>query len=115
MAHYEERECSKHGLTTHRKGADKRWVCKACHKGWVKKLRQGKRQKLIDHHGGKCIICGYNKCTAALVFHHRDPSSKCFILGQNNRSYKVQLEESKKCDLLCHNCHAEEHERLSNI
>ena len=28
--------------------------------------------------GGKCCICGYDKCIDALVFHHRDPSIKEF-------------------------------------
>lgn len=32
------------------------------------------KEKLIEYKGGKCQICGYNKCTSALEFHHLDPS-----------------------------------------
>jgi len=26
--------------------------------------------------GGKCVKCGYNRCSDALVFHHIDPFKK---------------------------------------
>ena len=30
--------------------------------------------------GGKCSICGYNKCVDALQFHHENPKEKEFKL-----------------------------------
>ena len=28
----------------------------------------------VEEKGGKCSICGYNKCIEALEFHHLDPT-----------------------------------------
>lgn len=74
------------------------------------KVRREKKKALVDFLGGKCIKCGYNKCIAALEFHHRDPSEKDFEMCTNiHHPLEVLKEEVKKCDLLCRNCHAEEH------
>lgn len=65
----------------------------------------------IDYKGGKCEICGYNKCQASLEFHHRDPSIKEFIISKY-RTLKLTDEckkELEKCMLLCSNCHREVH------
>jgi hypothetical protein len=73
------------------------------------------REDLKLNAGGKCILCGYNKCLAALHFHHRDPSKKLFeitnfLWGKVKGYTKDDLDnEVKKCDLLCANCHAETH------
>jgi predicted Zn-ribbon and HTH transcriptional regulator len=68
--------------------------------------------------GGKCQMCGYNKCLDALQFHHKDPSQKQFIIsdsifGRSKHKYKEQetIEEVKKCTLLCANCHYEIHSK----
>jgi len=69
-----------------------------------------RRRELYKIKGGKCQICGYNKCERALTLHHRDPSIKLFGLCLNNLWYKkmdILLTELEKCDLLCSNCHAE--------
>lgn len=56
-----------------------------------------------------CDKCGYNKCPTALEWHHpnqdkdADPST---ILKTSLSRY---LQEIEKCDLLCANCHREEH------
>ena len=70
--------------------------------------RQANKLKLINMLGGKCVICGYNSCSAALQFHHTDPKKKHFAISDNttNKFEKLQ-EEAKKCILLCANCHAE--------
>jgi len=70
------------------------------------------KQKLIDYKGGRCMRCGYNKCVAALHFHHRNPNEKDFGISAKTKSFDVMKLEVDKCDLLCSNCHAEEHERL---
>jgi hypothetical protein len=60
----------------------------------------------------QCEKCGYDKNSAALQFHHSEPINKLFSLdlrSLSNRKWDVILEEVKKCQLLCSNCHAEEH------
>lgn len=74
------------------------------------------RDELYQEHGGKCKICGYDKCKRALSFHHRDPSLKSFCLGLNNlwsKKRETIAEESAKCDLLCANCHCEVEDKIS--
>jgi hypothetical protein len=60
-----------------------------------------------------CLKCGFNTHPAALEFHHRDPSTKKFRLGESrNYSWEACLVEIEKCDVLCANCHAIlEHEK----
>lgn len=53
-----------------------------------------------------------------LVFHHRDPATKKFQVGQNQwgRRRSVILEEIAKCDVLCANCHQIQHyKRLTPV
>ena len=80
----------------------------------IKALRRAMKKQAVKELGGKCEICGYNKCIDALIFHHKDPSEKDFGLAQNGimHDWKEYLSEAKKCMLLCANCHAEEHFRL---
>lgn len=68
--------------------------------------------KLVAIKGGACEACGYKKSLRALVFHHRDPKLKEFSFSSAGVSFERAVEELKKCDLLCCNCHAEEHEKL---
>lgn len=70
--------------------------------------RRTLKQKLVELAGGKCVICGYNKCLAALDFHHKDPTIKEFTISRN-RSVEETIKESKKCMLVCSNCHCELH------
>lgn len=61
-----------------------------------------------------CSICGYNKCGAALDFHHVDENEKYDTVSQlvnRLRSMEVILEEAKKCIILCANCHREWHNK----
>lgn len=68
---------------------------------------------LIQLCGGKCIKCGYDKNIAAFDFHHRNPSEKIFEIKMKNLSgawtQDEILKEVEKCDLLCSNCHREQH------
>ena len=68
------------------------------------------KKKLVERKGGKCIRCGYDKYIGALTFHHRSPKEKEFNLAHSlNRAWEKLKKETDKCDLLCANCHAEEH------
>jgi hypothetical protein len=67
------------------------------------------KRTLIEEAGGRCQICGYAACAAALQFHHVDPSEKSFALSHEGVARNLQLAraEAAKCILLCANCHAE--------
>jgi hypothetical protein len=58
---------------------------------------------------GGCLICGYDRCIAALQFHHVDPREKSFHVSRDGVSLSLERarEEARKCVLLCSNCHAE--------
>ena len=71
------------------------------------------KKYLVNYKGGKCEICGYNKCIDALHFHHPN-SNKEFGIAATFHSLKDYEKEVDKCQLLCSNCHAEEHEKLRN-
>ncbi len=65
----------------------------------------------VEFKGGKCQMCGYNRCIEALEFHHTDASQKDFGLSDKGytRSWiKIQA-EIEKCVLVCANCHRELH------
>lgn len=74
---------------------------------------------MLSYLGGSCIKCGYNKCSSALDFHHRNPESKRLV-GIRNR-YKILnaseadiRQELDTCDLLCANCHREIHHEMNH-
>lgn len=75
-----------------------------------RRLKRKNKALAIEYKGGKCCKCGYNKCDAALEFHHRDPKEKEFSFGLF-RGYKFESlkEELDKCDIVCANCHREIH------
>ncbi|MGC1135803.1 MAG: hypothetical protein WA941_23465 [Nitrososphaeraceae archaeon] len=66
-----------------------------------------KTKSLVKKHGGKCKRCGGVYPAPVYDFHHRDPNEKEFAIGDGILSmpFEKVIEESKKCDLLCHNCH----------
>jgi len=78
---------------------------------YKKHYMRRRKVELIQLSGGKCIACGtpYNGKNGVMFdFHHRDPTQKIFSLSSaqvNNRKWATTLEELKKCDLLCSNCH----------
>ncbi len=77
----------------------------------VARRRKTLRLRAVIYKGGKCIFCGYNRCMAALDFHHLDPTQKEFGISMDGitRSWiRVQL-ELDKCVLVCSNCHREIH------
>lgn len=81
----------------------------------VVKRRQKIKEMSIEYKGGCCQKCGYNKCNAALEFHHLDPNEKDFGIGSYTvLSWDKIKEELDKCILVCANCHREIHEELNN-
>jgi transposase-like protein len=103
-----ELSCDRHGPTRHNRRADG-YRCARCEAERVTAWRQRTKQRLVEEAGSACVLCGYDRCLAALQFHHVDPSQKSFALshGGSARSIRRAREETQKCVLLCANCHAE--------
>jgi 5-methylcytosine-specific restriction endonuclease McrA len=70
--------------------------------------------KIKQVRGGKCMRCGYDKCLKALEFHHLDPSQKDFTISNDRFKLQDAVTESKKCILICSNCHKELHDGMWN-
>lgn len=81
----------------------------------VSKRRKKIKEMAIEYKGGKCCICGYDKCNSALDFHHTDETQKEFGLSVRGltRSWERTRVELDKCILVCANCHREIHEKIN--
>lgn len=77
--------------------------------------RRSVKQQGITYLGGSCLICGYNSCSAALDFHHQDPTKKDFNISQAYNSWEKIKPELDKCVLLCSRCHGEIHSGLITL
>ena len=84
------------------------WTCQA------KNARHQRMNKLTGMLGGSCWICGYNKCTQGLDFHHMRPEEKSFQLSAREMQYAWERiwNEVQKCCLICCRCHREVHAGL---
>ncbi len=104
-----KKECKIHGLTEFSDTGRSR--CKQCRNIAVTKRRQKLKKLAVDYKGGKCEICGYDKCIAAFDFHHKNPLEKEFgiSVSGNTKSWNKIKNEVDKCMLLCRNCHSEIH------
>lgn len=78
----------------------------------VKRWRKSSKARIVEAMGGKCVVCGYNKCHDSLSLHHLDPSKKDFGFGgirANPKKWTDLVIELRKCILVCSNCHFELH------
>jgi DNA-binding transcriptional ArsR family regulator len=102
-------ECHRHGRGEFILEGRGYYRCKRCRAAAVAKRRRTVKLKLVEEAGGRCAICGYDRWIGALQFHHLDPKTKEFHIGQRgySRSLARSRAETKKCALLCANCHAE--------
>lgn len=96
-----------------RKYSDRREYIKAA----VDKRRKKIKAMAVALKGGKCNICGYDRCVAALEFHHIDRKTKEFgiALSGLTRSWEKTKRELEKCILICSNCHKEIHAGLLQL
>ena len=80
------------------------------------KHRFNKKEKLKNSVGGKCQICGYDKCQRALHFHHIDPTTKSFeIAPRLDGNINTIMKEVQKCIMICSNCHRIRHYKENRI
>jgi len=102
-------ECSRHGMTAFQRRKPSGYRCLKCRSEAVSERRRRVKQVLVEEAGGACRICGYDRCMAALEFHHVDPANKSFALSHRGvaRSLAKARTEARKCVLLCANCHME--------
>ena len=87
----------------------------------VARSKRGKydRKQHLDNlklqKGGKCLVCGYDRCLRALDFHHIDPSTKTITISSSLSTVKEREQEVEKCVLICSNCHRELHAGLIEL
>jgi hypothetical protein len=100
--------CPRHGEVRFVR-RDAGFRCERCRVEAVTQRRREIKRLLVAEAGGRCQTCGYDRCIAALQFHHRVPSEKAFaVAGKGlSRSLAASRAEAAKCTLLCANCHAE--------
>ena len=93
-------------------------LCITCEESNRRSFVEGKRRILSEVFGDSCSICGYDKCSTALEFHHVDPSVKeqqPSKLINNYSTVERMLKEVDKCILVCSNCHREIHAGLLKV
>jgi len=77
----------------------------------VVQTQRRKKLQAVKYLGGRCQLCGYDRCQAALVFHHIEREDKehkvTYIVSR--WSWDRVRPELDKCILVCSNCHAEIH------
>ena len=111
-----QKTCVRHGLTDFVLRNNGSYVCKKCACEATQRRRIKVKKIAIEYKGGKCEICGYDKCVSALEFHHIDSTKKDFGISEKGytRSFTKIKEELDKCILVCANCHREIHENFSD-
>ena len=80
-------------------------------KKYASKREEYRRQLMIDINQNSCQKCGFADFRA-LHFHHKNPDEKQFGINwalQHSYGYQTLLEEAKKCEILCPNCHTLDH------
>lgn len=95
--------------------ANQRICCYTCMPDGIQLTRGAFLARIKEVKGGKCVRCGYSACLKALEFHHIDSSQKDFTISNDHFKLLEAVEESKKCILLCSNCHKELHDNLWSL
>lgn len=111
MSNYNCKRCGDTEPNNFYKSNGAKTKCKKCHTMEVHHRKRITKKQAIEHLGGKCSICGYDKSVWALEFHHTDPSIKDFSWGDKRTGWDNLVKELEKCVLICSNCHKEEHEK----
>jgi hypothetical protein len=90
-----------------------RYICKSCDSKRMITRQQNRKKEAVDYMGGKCSLCGYNKCIRALEFHHTDSTQKSKDYNENFDKWNMQRkkQELENCIIVCSNCHREIHSK----
>jgi len=103
--------CIRHGPKPHRyfgRGKDRRLRCRRCMAEAVTRRHREIRTVLVAEAGGRCAVCGYDRCGLNLHFHHVDPTAKSFDMTTGRgKGLETYRREARKCVLVCANCHGE--------
>lgn len=83
--------------------------CKTCNNETRLQKQRDNKILAIEYKGGKCQKCGYNRCVAAMEFHHRNGDKEFSVARSKHKNFDALKLELDKCDLLCANCHREAH------
>lgn len=105
-------KCSWHVCQLNSQSYQGKFCSKNCkNKYYVDQRRKELKKLAVEYKGGSCEKCSYNKCIAAMDFHHKDPNEKDFGISSNGStiSWEKMKLELDKCLLLCSNCHRELH------
>ena len=97
---------------------DKRYYEKNKEEIYRRKMNRRKKLKeeAIKISGGKCSVCGYDRCLSALEFHHNHENKEGHVSTFIKKGSRQKvLKEAKKCILLCANCHRELHYKGSVV
>jgi hypothetical protein len=81
---------------------------RAYQREYQRNYRMKKIDRIIFHLGGKCAACGSDE---GLEIHHKDPKTKSFNPGSKGYAWSAIVEELKKCELRCRDCHQDAHGR----
>jgi hypothetical protein len=103
-------------------GGNNRKYCYTCYpNGLSKKERHNLRMALLRKRADEdkiqrgCKICGYNKSTVALEWHHHSDDKLENPSNLLKRSWEAYMAEVEKCILLCTNCHREVHAGVTKL
>lgn len=109
-------------VVTKGSGGQNRKYCYDCYpEGMSKQERADFRMALLRNKANKekmaigCKLCGYNKTGYALDWHHHNDDKSYNPSNLLKRSWKAYKEETKKCTLLCSNCHREVHAGVTEL
>jgi len=80
-------------------------------RNYYNNLRHERKKELIKYMGNQCALCKQQNLPICVwQWHHVDPKQKIKALSQLLIKNREELyEESKKCILLCSNCHKIHH------
>jgi transposase-like protein len=109
--------CRHHGETEFYLEGRGYYRCKRCRSEAVTRRRRKVKRILVEEAGGRCVVCGYDRCVGALEFHHLDPSQKRLGLSYGGFAHALSTAraEAEKCVLLCSNCHTELENGVINL
>lgn len=101
------------------KKGDKNFDQKEYTRNYNNQMRIDKKKQIVKHMGNQCTICkAKNLPLCVWQWHHTNSKDKEIAMSQLlTKSYEKILDESKKCILVCSNCHKVLHygeEKLEN-